>query len=73
VVLNPFYLVAHFIAKKIGKTWLIPEDSEKPLDKRYKQTNDLFFDHIDLYGIDQKKKNNFWNNPGEQRILRFFA
>jgi len=28
---------------KIGKTWLIPEDAEKPLDKRFKQINDLFF------------------------------
>ena len=31
-------------AKKVGKTWFIPEDAQKPIDKRYRQVNDLFFD-----------------------------
>jgi len=42
-------------AKKIGKTWLIPDDSQKPIDKRFKQVNDLIFDSIDFSIIDEKK------------------
>jgi hypothetical protein len=42
-------------AKKVGKTWFIPEDSQKPIDKRYRQVNDLFFDLIDFNIIDDKK------------------
>ena len=57
-------------AKKIGKTWLIPEDSEKPLDKRFKQTNDFFFDHIDFNDIDQKKKNIDSHRPFSQNMNR---
>ena len=41
--------------KKVGKTWLIPEDAQKPIDKRYRQVNDLFFDSIDFNIIDEKK------------------
>lgn len=43
-------------AQKIGNTWLIPEDAEKPTDKRFKQVNDLFFDKIDFGVIVDKKK-----------------
>lgn len=42
-------------AKKIGKTWFIPEDVHKPIDKRHKISNDLFFDEIDFSSIDAKK------------------
>ena len=42
-------------AKKVGKTWLIPEDAQKPIDKRYRQVNDLFFDSLDFSIIDEKK------------------
>jgi len=41
--------------KKVGKTWLIPKDAQKPIDKRYRQINDLFFDSIDFNIIDEKK------------------
>ena len=41
--------------KKVGKTWLIPEDAQKPIDKRYRQVNDLFFDSLDFSIIDEKK------------------
>ena len=42
-------------AKKVGKSWLIPEDAQKPIDKRYRQVNDLFFDSLDFSIIDEKK------------------
>lgn len=43
-------------AKKIGKTWLMPEDATKPIDKRFKNINDLYYDLIDFNSIDKKKK-----------------
>lgn len=42
-------------AKKVGKSWLIPEDAQKPIDKRYRQVNDLFFDLVDFHIINEKK------------------
>jgi len=56
--------------KKIGKTWLIPNDAEKPIDKRFKQSNDLFFDEIDFNIIDQKKKIIDSHRPFSQNMNR---
>jgi Fic family protein len=57
-------------AKKIGKTWFIPEDAEKPLDQRYKQTNDLFFDLIDFNIIIDKKRIIDSHRPFSQNMTR---
>ncbi len=57
-------------AKKVGKTWLIPEDSQKPLDKRYKQVNDLVFDSIDFNLIDDKKRIIDSHQPFSQNMTR---
>jgi Fic family protein len=57
-------------AKKIGKTWLIPEDAQKPIDKRYRQVNDLFFDSIDFSIIDEKKDIIDSHRPFSQNMTR---
>lgn len=57
-------------AKKVGKTWLIPEDSQKPIDKRYKQVNDLVFDSIDFNIIDDKKRIIDSHRPFSQNMTR---
>jgi len=57
-------------AKKVGKTWLIPEDAQKPLDKRYKQINDLFFDFIDFSTIDEKKERIDSARPLSQNTIK---
>ena len=56
--------------KKIGKTWLIPEDAQKPIDKRYRQVNDLFFDSIDFNIIDEKKNIIDSHRPFSQNMTR---
>lgn len=43
-------------ARKIGKIWFIPEDASKPIDKRYKKENALYYCDIDTNVIDEKKK-----------------
>lgn len=43
-------------AKKVGKTWFIREDAEKPLDKRYKLIDNLFFNDVSFTLVDAKKK-----------------
>lgn len=57
-------------AKKVGKNWLIPEDSQKPIDKRYRQVNDLFFDFIDFSIIDEKKYIIDSHRPFSQNMTR---
>ncbi len=57
-------------AIKVGKTWLIPEDSQKPLDKRYRQVNDMFFDSIDFSIIDDKKTIIDSHRPFSQNMNR---
>lgn len=42
-------------ALKVGKTWLIPKDTPKPRDRRFKNINDIFFDDINTDVIDNKK------------------
>lgn len=42
-------------ATKIGKTWFIPSDASKPIDKRFKQKSDLFFQGISFDVIDREK------------------
>lgn len=56
--------------KKVGKTWLIPEDAQKPIDKRYRQVNDLFFDSIDFNIIDEKKDIIDSHRPFSQNMTR---
>lgn len=56
--------------KKVGKTWLIPEDAQKPIDKRYRQVNDLFFDSIDFNIIDEKKDTIDSHRPFSQNMTR---
>jgi Fic family protein len=56
--------------KKVGKTWLIPEDAQKPIDKRYRQVNDLFFDLIDFSIIDEKKDIIDSHRPFSQNMTR---
>nr|WP_204434534.1 Fic family protein [Paracholeplasma morum] len=56
--------------KKVGKTWLIPDDSQKPIDKRFKQVNDLFFDSIDFNIIDEKKDIIDSHRPFSQNMTR---
>lgn len=56
--------------KKVGKTWLIPEDAQKPIDKRYRQVNDLFFDSIDFNIIDEKKDSIDSRRPFSQNMTR---
>ncbi|QWB95622.1 Fic family protein [Mycoplasmatota bacterium] len=56
--------------KKVGKTWLIPEDAQKPIDKRYRQVNDLFFDSIDFNSIDEKKDTIDSHRPFSQNMTR---
>ena len=56
--------------KKVGKTWLIPEDAQKPIDKRYRQVNDLFFDSIDFNNIDEKKDIIDSHRPFSQNMTR---
>lgn len=41
--------------KKIGKTWLIPIDAAKPIDKRFKQNIELKYNLVDFEIIDRKK------------------
>src|SRR5690554_7090146 len=57
-------------AKKVGKTWLIPEDAQKPIDKRYRQVNDLFFDSIDFNIIDEKKDTIDSHRPFSQNMTK---
>lgn len=57
-------------AKKIGKTWFIPEDAQRPLDKRYKLSNDLIFDDIDFSSIDEKKTMIDSFRPYPQNIIK---
>jgi len=57
-------------AKKVGKNWLIPEDSQKPIDKRYRQVNDLLFDSIDFNIIDEKKDIIDSHRPFSQNMTR---
>lgn len=57
-------------AKKIGKTWFIPEDALKPLDKRYKQINDLFFYSIDFENIINKKQRIDTHRPFSQKMIK---
>ncbi|CDR30910.1 Uncharacterised protein [Acholeplasma oculi] len=56
--------------KKVGKTWLIPEDAQKPIDKIYRQVNDLFFDSIDFNIIDEKylTKRSIWRLSKKYKI-----
>ena len=42
-------------AIRLGKTWLIPINSVKPIDKRFKNDNQLFFQHVNFKTIDDKK------------------
>lgn len=42
-------------ALKVGKTWLIPVEATKPIDKRYKDKENIFYDSIDFELIDKKK------------------
>lgn len=56
--------------KKVGKTWLIPEDAQKPIDKRYRQVNDLFFDSIDFNIIDEQKDIIDSHRPFSQNMTR---
>jgi len=57
-------------AKKVGKTWLIPEDSQKPLDKRYSLVNDLFFNLVDFSIINEKKDIINSHRPFSQNMTR---
>lgn len=57
-------------AKKVGKTWLIPEDSQKPIDKRFRQVNNLFFDSIDFSIIDENKNIIDSHRPFSQNMTR---
>ncbi len=57
-------------AKKVGKTWLIPEDAQKPIDKRYRQVNELFFDSLDFSIIDEKKDIIDSHRPFTQNMTR---
>lgn len=43
-------------AIKVGKTWLLPIDSTKPIDKRYKNKESLFYNSIDFKLVDKKKR-----------------
>jgi len=43
-------------AIKVGKTWLIPMDAAKPIDKRFKSNDDLFYNSVDISEIDKKKE-----------------
>jgi len=43
-------------ASKVGKTWLIPSNVNKPVDKRFKNNDSLFFSCIDFNSIDEKKE-----------------
>ena len=56
--------------KKVGKSWLIPEDAQKPIDKRYRQVNDLFFDSIDFNIIDENKDIIDSHRPFSQNMTR---
>lgn len=56
--------------KKVGKTWFIPEDAQKPIDKRYRRINDLFFDLIDFNVIDDKKFTIDSHRPFSQNMNR---
>ena len=42
-------------AIKVGKTWLIPVETTKPIDKRYKVKEKIFYDSIDFKLVDKKK------------------
>ncbi len=42
-------------AIKVGKTWLIPVETIKPIDKRYKVKEKIFYDSIDFKLVDKKK------------------
>lgn len=42
-------------AIKVGKTWLIPAETTKPIDKRYKVKEKIFYDPIDFKVVDKKK------------------
>lgn len=42
-------------AIKVGKTWLIPVEATKPIDKRYKVKEKIFYDPIDFKVVDKKK------------------
>lgn len=42
-------------ARKIGKTWFIPSEAEKPIDKRFKKEIDLTYGDIAFDSIDEKK------------------
>lgn len=42
-------------AKKIGKTWFIPSDAVKPINKRFKHKSDLIYNDISFDLIDKKK------------------
>ena len=43
-------------AKKIGKTWFIPEDAIKPLDRRFKKEDNLFHTPFNFELIEKKKE-----------------
>lgn len=57
-------------AKKVGKNWLIPVDAQKPIDKRYKKVDLLFFDFIDFSLIDRKKNLIDSNRPFSQNMIQ---
>lgn len=57
-------------AKKVGKTWFILESEQKPMDKRYKQVDNVFIDLIDFSSIDEKKKIIDANRPFSQSMTK---
>lgn len=42
-------------AIKVSKTWLIPVEATKPIDKRYKVKENIFYNSIDFKPVDKKK------------------
>lgn len=41
---------------KVGKTWMIPEDSSKPIDRRFKNCSNCFYSNIDFKLVDDQKQ-----------------
>lgn len=59
-----------FGAKKVGKTWMIPLDAEKPIDKRLRQKEDIFYNKVNFSLIDEKKKKIDSYRPFSQNTLK---
>lgn len=57
-------------AMKIGKTWLIPSNAIKPIDKRFKTTTNLYYDSVDFNSIDEKKKTIDSHRPFSSNIKK---